>query len=494
MNKQEKTEALMTVVKAYIARGVRLQYDQRSMDRVIQLTPRRMRQLPPEAATTDFTLFLDCSSYMNSLIREAFGYILPSELTWNMIDLAEPRVFYRKFDMDEPIENVKCALSEMRSILEVGDIITFTRKNGNGRNGHTVMYIGDNKYTHLTTGGRPNSYDYENKRSREYETGVFVDDLTELLEDKILTRGGGIVRISVTRPLDIVGEPTQNTIARCTTARGLVAEVTSSHSYGKLAAVGDIVEYTVTVESTIENMAVSVKFTAPIGTSLIDSERKEIVVNKGEKKNLSFRVKLDTVLGYHIDGPSVNVNGLDVFTHRVPVGNMLCAAQTDKLNATIEKHIGNGTSTYDAIRGAYNEIGISMRDSAAECIRTLFAFHDAVCCDLLSRNEQKPEEDAALFSYFGGTHVTTPEMVSRYYIRTNKPKLSDLAAGDIILTSADALANETYCCYYTGDKLIGDFEDDASKKVFTREEAAAFVDSLIGRLCFVVLRPSQIKD
>ena len=45
-----KQQALLAMARAYYDRGVCLQYDQRSMDRVLELTPRRRKRLPPEAA------------------------------------------------------------------------------------------------------------------------------------------------------------------------------------------------------------------------------------------------------------------------------------------------------------------------------------------------------------------------------------------------------------------------------------------------------------
>lgn len=490
MTSQEKTDALMTVVKAYLARGKNLQYDQRSMDRVIQLTPRRMRQLPPEAATEDFTLFLDCSSYMNSLIRETFGYQLPSELTWNMIDLVEQRIFYREFAPDAPIDEVNAALAEMKELIEVGDIITFSRNNGGGRNGHTVMYIGDGKYTHLSTRTRPNSYDYVNKCSREYETGVFIDDLDELLEKKIPYTGGGLYRISLARPISVVGEPTANTIARCTTAKGLVSEVISSHNYGKTAKVGDAVEYRVVVKSTEEDMTVKVKFNAPFGTILTETANTEFEIKKDEVKVAVFTVLVKSVCGYHIDAPRVNVNGLDVFAHKVPVGNMLCDTDVKHLNSLVSQKSACSEDIFSAIRSAYKEIGIELKESVTDTIRSLFAFHDAVSSDVLSRNEQNPSKDMALYSYFGGTYVTTPEMVSRYYIRTNKPRRSELAPGDIILISNNPLATDCSAYYYSGNELIGNFD---GKKILVGADIDTFVDSLIGQVCFVVLRPALSK-
>ena len=90
----EKQKALLSVARAYIERGSYIQYDQRSMDRVLELTPRCRKRLPPEAGNSQYTHFLDCSTYVSAIYLTAFGYELPSDLTWLMIDEVEKQIFY----------------------------------------------------------------------------------------------------------------------------------------------------------------------------------------------------------------------------------------------------------------------------------------------------------------------------------------------------------------------------------------------------------------
>ena len=77
--------ALLSAAEAFLARGDAIQYDQRSMDRVVQITPRRDKLAPPEAATVQHMLFLDCSSFVNAVytIPHLAGYwTLISPGTW----------------------------------------------------------------------------------------------------------------------------------------------------------------------------------------------------------------------------------------------------------------------------------------------------------------------------------------------------------------------------------------------------------------------------
>lgn len=88
-----KIEALVTLAKAFFDRGGAVQYDELSMDRICRITPRRELFSPPEKATKQHTLFLDCSSFVFSTFYQAFGYIFEADVTNDMIDLSDIRVF-----------------------------------------------------------------------------------------------------------------------------------------------------------------------------------------------------------------------------------------------------------------------------------------------------------------------------------------------------------------------------------------------------------------
>ena len=137
-----KQQAVLTVAKAFYDRGKYTQYDQRSMDRVIQLTPRRRKRLPPECANNQYTHFLDCSSYTSAIYLTAFGYELPSDLTWLMVDQLENRIFYHEVTGQETVEQMHHIGVQVRSLLQPGDLITLQRQRGSG---HIVMYLGDSQ-------------------------------------------------------------------------------------------------------------------------------------------------------------------------------------------------------------------------------------------------------------------------------------------------------------------------------------------------------------
>ena len=117
MNRKEQQEILLAVADAFLRLGAYVQYDQRSMDRMLELTPRRRKYLPPECANSQYTQFLDCSGYTSAIYWQAFGYLLPSDLTWHMVDMMEPRVYYYERTYEETPEEFSRIEKEVRGLL-----------------------------------------------------------------------------------------------------------------------------------------------------------------------------------------------------------------------------------------------------------------------------------------------------------------------------------------------------------------------------------------
>ena len=117
-----KTQALLAVAMAYFNRGNKIQYDQRCMDRKLITTPRRDKYVSPEDATSQRTIFLDCSSFINVVFWETFGYEIPFELTWHMVDYFHPRVFLYERTYEETPE-------EIENIKTIGDLTDYIQNN-----------------------------------------------------------------------------------------------------------------------------------------------------------------------------------------------------------------------------------------------------------------------------------------------------------------------------------------------------------------------------
>lgn len=210
--REEKLQALLKTAYAYKERGYYVQYDQLSTDRVAGISARRNAYEPPQAALPGHFVFLDCSSFCFACYYHTFGYRLESDLTWHMIDVCKPRVFYKKWTHAETPEEIETVKSELRKTLTPGDIVVFQLENGNG---HALLVANADEYINCTQRYGFNGYDYKNRRNVFLkEGGVHVEKIANLFGENPETTDGRhdlfaekILRFCVIRPLDVVEDP-----------------------------------------------------------------------------------------------------------------------------------------------------------------------------------------------------------------------------------------------------------------------------------------------
>lgn len=488
MTKQEKFEALYTVIRAYLSRGKYIQYDQRCMDRKLFLTPRRIKLIPPEAATSQKTVFLDCSSYVGAVYYEAFGYELPADLTWHMIDYVAPRVFYYEFTHTEIKEELEALKKSFTEALEPGDVMTYDRGVGSG---HTMIYVGDGMFTHCTSGvGNPDSYDYVNKKSREYDCGgLWLESLDALFNERRLFNPN-VRRVAIARPLDLPLEITENTAARIAEAADLWLGIESTPHGTQTVAAGETIEYTLTVKNLEkECKKITGTFTAPDKSTLLTNGNISATLEANATLKLTFSVRVDSVDNALLDAPKVTVNGLSVFSPRILLGKKLDDGILAKICTELKERILSGEDVLEAANAAY---GVSLPKTEREILCKYFYLHDSTSGDILTRRAQNPHRDMSVYSLFGGIGVSTPEMISYPDIRITKICKENFTNGDIIICTDDPYGNLAYSCCYTGGTLVGSFEPGGKKCVITGADVDSFLDSLLGRFCFIVIRPSLI--
>ncbi len=488
MTKQEKLEILLATARAYYEREAYIQYDQRSMDRILQLTPRRRKLLPPEAATSQYIQFLDCSGFTTAVFYNAFGYELPYDLTWHMVDYLVPRIFFYEFSRTEGEAELDEIEKQLRDCLEPGDLVTFDRGVGSG---HIMLYLGDGKYTDCTAGDGGDSYDFENRHNRFYERGIYIRDTELWFEhggDKEINKHSlfnpKVRRISVSRPLDIVDAPTSDALARIGAAKKLVCSVLSSHHGGVHAALGEKVTYTVSVKNLSDTERdISISFTPPNGTEFLQSEKVAAKISANGSFDADFTVKVVSDENIFLEPPKIVVNTLNVYAPTVLLGKKLREGSVVKYISFTKQQIKEGKSPVLAATGK----------SEPDFIRSHFYLHDSPAGDVLSRRPQNPKMDMAVYSMFGGLGVITPQMATSTGIRCTHITKDDLIKGDIILCSDDPYGNKTYSCFYDGNELIGSFEFGQQAYSISGEQLHSFIDSLFGRFCFLQLRPYLSK-
>ena len=482
MTREKKLEALLAVAKAYYDRGPWVQYDQRSMDRLIQLSPRRRKRLPPECATSQYTQFLDCSGFTSAVFLQAFGYELPHDLTWHMVDYLENRVYYKELTHNETYKELCSIEAEIKAVLQAGDLVCFDRGVGSG---HIMLYLGNGEYTDCTSGKDENSYDFKNRHNRFYERGIWRRS-TDAWFDKSEQRNKSslffekVRRISISRPLDIVGDPTPDALARIGAAKGLVCGVLTSHPGAICAAKGELVTYTVFANNIGDtDIDIDITFSAPDNSDFIGSSTVKLKAFKGKTAEAQFTVETESDDAIALEAPKVCINGLNVYAPRVLLGKKPSNEAVSANVKIVASEINSGKSAVLAAAGK----------SEADIIHSLFYLHDTPLGDVLSRKEQNPKKDMGVYSMFGGIGVITPEAASIDGIRCTHITKGDLMPGDVILCSDDALGNHTYSSFYDEKKLMGKFEFDDKTHSISDKKLDDFIDSLFGRFCFIILRP-----
>ena len=495
----QKQQAVLTVAKAFYDRGVYTQYDQRSMDRLIQATPRRRKYLPPEAGNSQYTHFLDCSGYASAIYLTAFGYELPSDLTWIMVDQMEPRKYLYTVTHQETVEDIRRIRDEVYAILQPGDLITWQRFTGSG---HIVIYLGEGRYTECTVPPKQkNSYNYEECKNQLYERGLWMRDSLDVkfpVTQEALESNRGLFvenvkRFSVHRPVEVVGDILPQTKLRMGRAKDLWCAVENSAPGLRQAYPGGEVDYTVIVRNqNPEAKAITLTFAPPAGTTFAGEGKEEFTLQAGEEKRVTFSGIVDKDnTAIQLEGPVVTVNDLIVYAHPVLLGRQMTDAQWKSVRETAWEELAKGETAVAAAAKAYGALGIAMDPVQKHYSWGKFCYHDTPAGGVISRRPQKPFEDLAVYTGFGGKNVITPEMAAGSYVRTTFISAKDLLPGDVLLCLEDSFGDVAYSAFYDGEKLVGVFEPEGENTSISGEELDTFMDSLFGRFAFLLLRPAQ---
>ena len=148
------------IANAYDRQGDQILYD--------QLTSRRHVNASPEDATSQKTIYLDCSSFVNSIYREGFGInVLPYELSELSCNTANYNNYARdnegvNADVVGYWENSEWATADekadivsfMEENLKVGDILNYRHLKSSGSYaGHVYVYLGNNTFMHCAGAG-----------------------------------------------------------------------------------------------------------------------------------------------------------------------------------------------------------------------------------------------------------------------------------------------------------------------------------------------------
>ena len=488
---RQKSDVIIAVAESYLSRGSAIQYDQLSMDRVLQITPRRNKFAPPEEATAQHTLFLDCSSFVHAVFYTAFGQELEADLTQHMIEQL-PSIYSCHPTHCESEAGRLAIQDTLRSIIRPGDCIVMRFP----QNGHVILCGKDGYYYHCTEKGSARSYDYRAKcNCFSSEGAIYREPLDNLFHPgtRYYLFDPQVLHFALLRPLDSMGSPTPGTLARLNSAAELNISVFSSHSGGRSAQPGDTVTYTVQIQNcTGRERQVEISFVPAPGFQPQDAHHSRQILGPFEVLSVAFPLTVSRSAQAYLSPPTVSVNGLPIWAERT----LLHSAPPDGLDRAFRNQAE--TTNEETIPSTLSSVFRSSKAPSHSIVRhlfnTLFVRYDSVSGDVLWRRIQDPRHDGGLYGYFGGYGVVTPEIISDPSIRARHITAKDLYSGDLILCSDDAQFQKTYTCLATSSSLIGCFSPDTQPARISGADMEQFIDSLPGRFCYLVIRPSMVEN
>ena len=302
-----------------------------------------------------------------------------------------------------------------------------------------------------------------------------------------------IKRFSIHRPLEIMGDILPQAKLRMGKAKELWCAVENSAPGLHQAYPGGEVSYTVIVRNQNEDAReIAVTFAAPAGTVFDGKDNVEFTLQAGEEKRVTFTVTVEkNNTAIQLDGPVVTVNDLIVYAHPALLGRQMTDAQWKAVKEIATEAIAKGDTAVAAAAKAYAPLGIQMDPVQKHYSWGKFCYHDTPAGDVISRRPQKPFEDLAVYTGFGGKNVITPEMAAGSYVRTTFISTKDLLPGDVLLCLEDSFGDVSYSAFFDGESLVGVFEAEGQTRAIKGEELDRFIDSLFGRFAFLLLRPAQ---
>ena len=446
MDENIKSDALLTVAESFFNRGNAIQYDELSMDRICRITPRRELYSPPEKATSRHILFLDCSSFVFSAFYQAFGYEFAADVTKDMINLSNIRVFYYEITGSETEEQQISVMRDFKDNLQTGDVIVTVY---NYDNGHTMLYAGNDMLYHCTSNGKKGSYNYKQRNDNIYDTGaifyvnssvLFTPEINGVPSRNYLFSGKNR-KFCILRPFSAIDTITSETRKRIKGLKNIYAAVTCSHPEGRSVRAGEKVEYKIEISNLdICPRNIDIKY---------NKKESSVLLNAGENLSKSYIeiFKEDMVHKGNIIKPNITLNDVSIYVPEI---------------------------VYD--KNQFSDDFLFLKPE--EIINCLFEKQTKSEGEVYHLKSKSRIKSILVPSLFGGFGVISPEIVKLPEIRTHRISLSSLQSGDLILYK-DTLDSPAKAVKYCGNGAF-DFAEN--------EDAYDFTDSLFGRFCFCVIR------
>ncbi len=520
-------DIVVEMAKAYDRQGEQTPYDQKNARRSIYASP--------EDATAQRTIFLDCSSYVNSCYLEGFGVnILPYEI--DSTGTSPSTANFDKYAKENPDaadvlgywEPANYTDAEKQAVvdfmyenLQIGDILTYRHGKESGTAGHTYIYIGDNTFMHCAGGAGTGSYvvntsnpalSYDSDAAEIESNGTIgTVDVAAIFEQPEsnryifkVTEADTVWSFSLLRPMVRGLTPTEETLNRMKIA-GLSMEKTASVCENAAVDTGDILTYTVTLENTnaYSLSGVTITDTLPAGTEFVSGESGVKVsgrsvswtgaVPANTTINVSYSVKITTTTpGALITSNATYVSGVKLGTITHSVSGYSKAQRLLIGNAAL----GLARDSHKFADGL--EMVKALYKSTLNVDLTDYTTCESVLDQLIDTENNTRHTSTALSkmiapNLYGGLDIRYGWLYfESENDKTRLPKEEHLSVGDIILADWEG-GNNVYV--YAGDKTLVTVEDGVCKARAIGDDiykaGENILISLLGYNRYAVLRPSM---
>lgn len=516
---------------AYDRQGKQIPYDQSYARRSIYSSP--------EDATAQRTIFLDCSSYVNSCYREAFGVnVMPYEIgatgtspsTVNFDNYAKENPnaidvvgYWKPLDYTTDAERAE-VVDWIYENLQIGDVLTYRHGVSEGTKGHVYIYLGDLTFIHC--GGASSYVMNESNPALSYDRDAGESTIETIHADTIFkntdkthkryifkaTSDDTVYSFGIIRPLARGLTPTQETLNRMKIA-GLSMEKTSSVWENSAVSTGDILTYTVALENTNSSALTGVTITdiIPAGTEFVSGDSgvtvtgSSLVWQGDVPKKTTLKVKYSVRVTATTPGTLIASNA--TYVSGVKLGNITHSvsgySKTQRaMIADTAIKFANSAKTFDSSLAMANELYKSTFGTDVFSSNTT---PKAVLDQLIDVENRTRHTSTEL------SKMIAPNLYGGYDIRygwlylesendkTRLPMKEHLSVGDIIVADwvyNNKSGNNVYV--YAGNKTLVTVEGGVCKtltigdNIYTPGENILI--SLLGYDRYAVLRPTMVNS
>lgn len=528
-----------------IIKEVAYAYDRHTEILYDQLNARRHIYASPEDATAQRTVYLDCSSYVNSCYREAFGVnAMPIEITSGTTGTAPQTgnfMNYAKNNLTNPDvigywENANYTtdaekqniLAQVRGMLEIGDLLAYRHGKTSDSSGHVYIYVGNDTFLHCYGGGSYSrnesnpikSYDAnESEEANGMISNISANSIfSNTTHSRYLfkeTESDTVRNFCLLRPLARGLTPTAETLKRMEIA-GVVMGKTASVFENSAVYTGDVITYTVTLRNTTKNVYSDVPLTdvIPAGTEFVSGS--EGVSADGANLTWSGDIGANATVTVSYDvrvsatAPGTLIKSDSTYVNGVKLGNI--THTLSGYNNVYGLLIGEKAIEYEQNEESF-ENGLKLVNSLYKSVLGTEIFSQATVgdalADLIDVNNRTSRTDTAL------SKMIVPNLYGGYDIRygwlydpsqNDRSRLiskEELEEGDIILAD---YSNGSVIYIYIGNSTLITVEDGKCKALTigdniyrntlsdgTYEYPDNILISLLAYNRWAILRPSMVN-